>query len=117
MKKVISPLMILLFSTTVLFASDIGGKWTATIDTDNGPMTFYAEFTVNGETLTGTLWNDQGSVEISQGKISGSTFEYAFELDYQKIIHKGKLIDGKLKINTSGAYGEREFTMKRIKEG
>lgn len=109
--------MILLFSTTVLFASDIGGKWTATIDTDNGPMTFYAEFTVNGETLTGTLWNDQGSVEISQGKISESTFEYAFELDYQKIIHKGKLIDGKLKINTSGAYGEREFTMKRVKEG
>lgn len=116
MKKFTTPFIILLLSSSLLFASDIEGKWTATIDTDNGSLTFYAEFDVNGDAMTGTLWSDQGSVEISNGKVSGNTFEYTFELDYQKIGHKGKLVDGKLMINTSGAYGEREFVMTKVKK-
>jgi hypothetical protein len=116
MKKRIISFLLLLFCSSVLFASGIEGKWTATIETDNGPFTFYAEYVVKGEVITGTLYNDQGSIEISNGKINGDEFEYTFELDYNKFKHTGKLVAGKLKIKSSGDYGESEFTLTRVKK-
>lgn len=116
MKKRIISILLFLFCATFLFASEIEGKWTATIETDNGPFTFYAEYTVKGEVISGTLSSDAGSVEISNGKINGDEFEYTFEIDYSKLKHEGKLVDGKLKIKSSGDYGESEFTMTRVKD-
>lgn len=116
MKKRIIPFILFIFCSSVLFASGIEGKWTTTMETDNGPFTFYAEYTVKGEVVSGTLSSDMGSVEISEGKINGDEFEYTFEIDYNKLKHVGKLVDGKLLIKSSGAYGESEFTMTRVKK-
>lgn len=106
----------LLVTTTVLFASKVEGKWTATVDTDNGPFTFTAEYVVKDGKITGTLSSDMGSVEIEPGTIKGNEFEYTFYIDYNKLTHKGKLVDGKLKIKSSGDYGESEFEMTRVKK-
>ena len=114
MRKILAFTIALLFST-VLFASELEGKWKATVDTDNGPFTFYAEFVVKGELLTGTLSSDMGSVEITDGAIKGNEFEYKFELDYNTIKHTGKLVDGKLKIKSGGDY-EMEFEMTKVKK-
>ncbi len=116
MKKRIIPFLLFLFCSTILLASGLEGKWTATIETDNGPFTFYAEYVVKGEVITGTLSSDAGSVEISDGKINGDEFEYTFDIDYNKLKHVGKLVDGELKIKSSGDYGESEFTMTRVKK-
>ena len=116
MKKRIFSFLLFLFCSTFLFASGIEGKWTTTIETDNGPFTFYAEYSVKGETITGTLSSDMGSVEISNGKVNGDEFEYTFELDYNTIKHTGKLVDGKLKIKSGADYGDSEFTMTRVKK-
>lgn len=105
-----------LVTTTVLFASKVEGKWTATVDTDNGPFTFTAEYVVKDGKITGTLSSDMGSVEIEPGTIKGNEFEYTFYIDYNKLTHKGKLVDGKLKIKSSGDYGESEFEMTRVKK-
>ena len=66
--------MLLFFCSTLLFASKVEGKWKATIETDNGPFTFYAEYTVKGDKITGTLSSDMGSVEIANGKIDGDEY-------------------------------------------
>jgi hypothetical protein len=104
------------FTCSVLFASEIEGKWKATIDTDNGPFTFYADYVVKDAKISGTLSNDMGSVEIEEGKVEEETFEYTFYIDYSKITHKGKLVDGKLKIKSSGDMGESEFEMTKVKK-
>ena len=115
MKKTIL-LIALVLCTTILFASEIQGKWTATVDSDNGPFTFTAEYVVKDGKITGTLSSDMGSVEIEPGKVNGNEFEYSFYIDYSKLTHKGKLVDGKLKIKSSGDYGDSEFEMTPVKK-
>lgn len=114
--KRFSILVVLLLTTTILFASKVEGKWTATIDTDNGSMTFFADYVVKDGKISGTLSSDMGSLEIEPGKITGDEFEYSFYIDYNKMTHKGKLVDGKLKIKGSGDYGDSEFEMTRVKK-
>jgi hypothetical protein len=117
MKKIFVSVILVLFCSTMVFASEFEGKWTTTIETDNGPFTFYADYVVKGEIITGSLSSDMGSVEISNGKIVGDEIEYTFEIDYTTMKHKGKLVDGKLEIKSSGGdYGEFEFTMTRVKK-
>lgn len=116
MKKRVITFFVLIFCSTVLFASGVEGKWTTTIETDNGPFTFYADFQVKGEVITGTLSSDIGSVEIYNGKINGDEFEYNFELDYTEHKHIGKLVEDKLKIKSIGGNNDFEFTMDKVKK-
>lgn len=115
MKKFLM-LAVLLLTTTILFASKVEGKWTTTIETDNGEFTFTAEYVVKDGKITGTLASDMGSVEIESGTIKGEEFEYSFYIDYNKMTHKGKLVEGKLKVKSSGDYGDSEFEMTRVKK-
>lgn len=116
MMKKLFILAVFMLATTVIFASKVEGKWTATIDTDNGEFTFTAEYVVKDGKIAGTLSSDMGSVEIESGKVNGDEFEYSFYIDYSKITHKGKLVDGKLKIKSSGDYGDSEFEMTPVKK-
>ena len=109
-------LTVMLLTTTILFASEIEGKWTTTIDTDNGPFTFTAEFAVKDGKITGTLASDMGSVEIEEGTVKGDEFEYSFYIDYNKYTHKGKLVVDKLKIKSATDNGDMEFEMTRVKK-
>jgi hypothetical protein len=109
-------LTVLLITTTILFASKVEGKWTATIDTDNGPFTFTAEYVVKDGKITGVLSSDMGSVEIEEGTVKGDEFEYSFYIDYNKMTHKGKLVEGKLKIKSITDNGDMEFEMTRVKK-
>lgn len=116
MKKILVSAVLVLLCATALYASKVEGKWYATIETDNGPFSFTAEYVVSKDKISGTLSSDMGSVEITDGKITGDEFEYSFLIDYNTIKHKGKFVDGKLEIKTSGSYGESEFTMTREKK-
>jgi len=116
MKKIFVSSILLFFCISMALASKVEGKWTTTIETDNGPFTFTAEYKVEGEVITGTLSSDMGSVDIQNGKIDGDEFEYTIEIDYSTSKHKGKLVDGKLEIKSSGDYGDFEFKMTRVKE-
>lgn len=113
-RQILSACFLLL--CTVAFASGVEGKWKATIETDNGPYTFYADFAVEGEALTGELSSMDGSVVIYNGKIKGNALEYFFDLDYNPIKHEGKLVDGELKMKSTSDNGDMEFTMTRAEE-
>ena len=114
-KNVITALFMLI--STLTFAQNIEGTWTATIDTDNGLFTFYADFDINEEgKLSGSLYSDAGSVDIYATKIDGDKFEYSFDLDYNVIKHKGKMVDGKLEIKMISESYESDLTMSRIEK-
>ncbi len=116
MKRILISMVVLLFCGTALFAGEIQGKWKATIETDNGPFSFTAEYKTEGEKISGTLSSDMGSVTISEGVVKGDEFEYSFYIENSLIKHKGKLVNGELKIKSSGDYGESEFTMTPVKQ-
>lgn len=115
MKKIFVSAFLMLFCSTILFATKIDGKWAASIDTDNGTFEFTLTYKVDGEKLSGILSSDMGELEFTDGKIAGDTFEYKFEIEGYSITHKGKVLNDKeIKISSSGDYGENEFTIKKI---
>ena len=99
----------------VPLASGIEGKWTTTIDTDNGSYTFFAEYVVKDDTIKGKLSSSEGSVNIYDGKINSNGFEYKIDINNYQVKHIGKLVDGKLKIKSISDNGDYEFTMTRVK--
>ncbi len=110
MKKIIISAFLMVLCT-VVFAQKVEGTWTTTVETDNGPYTFNAEYVVKGDTITGKLFSIDGKVKIYNGKINGNEFEYNFDLNNSQIKHVGKLAEGKLKIKSISDNGEAEFTM------
>lgn len=116
MRKITVLSILIFLCGTALFASKVEGKWKATIETDNGPFSFTAEYLVKGDSISGILTSDMGSVEIANGKITGDEFEYTFDIESNTIKHNGKLVDGKLEIKSSGYYGDSEFIMTREKK-
>ena len=114
MKKAFISTIMLLLCSTLVFASKVDGKWGTTIDTDNGPFSFTVVYKVDGEKLSGSFSSDMGDLDFTGGKISGDEFEYSFDIDGYIIKHKGKLVEGEIKIKSSGDYGESEFTMKKV---
>ena len=115
MKKIIiSAFLVVLCAAT--FAQNVEGAWTTTIETNNGPYTFNAEYVVKGDTITGKLYSVDGKVKIYNGKINGDEFEYNFDLDVYQIKHEGRWVDGELKMKSISDNGESEFTMTPLKE-
>lgn len=117
MKKILVSTFLMLFCSTFLFASGIEGKWSASIETDNGDFSFTITYNVDGENLSGIISSDMGDVTFKDGKIEGDTFKYEFYLDSYTISHEGKVLNDKeIKIKSSGDYGDSEFTIKKIEE-
>ncbi|NQU54898.1 MAG: hypothetical protein HQ522_20445 [Bacteroidetes bacterium] len=115
MKKILGSTFMLLFCTTMLFASKIDGKWAASVDTDNGTFEFTLTYKVDGEKLSGTMVSEMGELEFADGKVNGDTFEYKFEIEGYSITHKGKVLnDNEIQIKSSGDYGENEYVIKKI---
>ena len=117
MKTIFISVILVLFSSTILFASDIEGKWAGNIETDNGTFEFTLTYKVDDKKLSGTFASDMLEIKFTDGKIKGNTFEYKFEIEGYSIIHKGKVInDNEIKINSSGDFGDHEYIIKKIVE-
>jgi len=115
MKKIVVSIFMVLFCTTMLFASKIDGKWAASVDTDNGTFDFTLTYKVDGDKLSGTISTEMGDLEFTDGKVNGDTFEYKFDIEGYSITHKGKILnDNEIKILSSGDYGENEYVIKKI---
>jgi len=114
---------VLLFALAALpaLASDIDGKWTATIKTPDGVRHYIYEFHAQGSELNGTFnCAEQKSGDLQQGKIDGSTISF---LEPQTDTH-GRIdityigtVDGD-KIHFTrkvGTFGTDQFVADRVK--
>jgi len=63
-------------------AEDVGGKWNASMETDQGAFSMVFDFTIEGDVLKGTITNDfTGATPIVDGKLEGNklSFKTSFE--------------------------------------
>jgi hypothetical protein len=64
-------------ASKALAAEGITGTWSCVgKDLSEGDMQFTLELKQSGETLSGTIYAEGGSVEITEGKVQGDKFEF-----------------------------------------
>ena len=63
-----------------LAAQDVTGEWTMTFSTDGGDLPATLTLAQDGETLTGVLVSDQGTIEF-EGTIMGNMLKWVVEVD------------------------------------
>ena len=57
-------------------AADIDGKWTGQVQTQQGTADVTFVFKADGEKLTGTMTNQLGEAQISDGSIKGDAVAF-----------------------------------------
>lgn len=92
--------------------------WHASMETDMGPFEFTVVYKVEGETISGTMMTDFGDNDLTDGTVSGDTFEMSFEYDWNVIKQTGKQVnDDEILLKSKDPNGEEtEITLTRIKE-
>jgi hypothetical protein len=74
---------VLLAVAAPVFAADIDGKWTGTIDTPGGAVEINYTFKSDGGTLTGfTTGPDGTQIPIADGKVDGNKVSFKLTLDF-----------------------------------
>jgi hypothetical protein len=101
-----------------IFAADIDGKWTGTIDGGAGPMQLVYSFKADVATLTGsTIGPDGMEVKLSDGKIDGNNISFNLTLDFGgqsiTIAAKGVLSGSDLKMVLDFMGMPFEFVLKK----
>jgi len=115
-----SAAMALLVST-VAFAADVSGTWTASFDTQVGQQSYTYTFKVDGGKLTGTAKSNLGEGTITDGKVNGDDITFTENLNYQgmqlMIPYKGKISGDEIKFTRTVAEGfdPETFVAKRAK--
>jgi hypothetical protein len=104
-------------------AADVNGKWIAQIPgRDGGAIETTFTFKVSGEQLTGSMENQFGEREISDGKISGDDISFRVHIDMGgndiTFIFNGKIAGNEIKFTRERKGGEFgpakvEFVAKR----
>ncbi len=106
-------LLALMCFAAVAVAADLNGKWEGKINAMGQDMTIAFVFKVDGETLTGSVESEMGSMAISNGKINGDDFTFNVDVNGMPIAHKGKINGDAVTIKTEGEMA-MEFTLKRV---
>ena len=114
---------LVLAAVSVVWASDLNGKWVAQVQGQNGQTretTF--NFKVEGSKLTGTVSGRQGDNPISDGTVKGDDVSFTVVANFNgneiKLLYKGKVTGDDLKLSRTREGGDQpaqEFTAKRVK--
>ncbi len=101
-------------------AADISGQWTATFNTQVGEQHYTYTFKVDGDRLTGTAKNDNGTTEITKGTINGDDISFVENLNMMgntiAITYTGKISGDEIKFTRKvGDFATEELVAKRVK--
>lgn len=101
--------ILLLLVTSVAFAADVSGTWTASFDTQVGQQTYTYTFKVDAGKLTGTAKSNLGEGTITNGTVNGDDITFTENLTYQdqmlQIVYKGKISGDEIKFTRTVAEG------------
>ena len=92
-------------------AADVPGTWQAQVPgRDGNLMDTTFQFKVSGGQLTGTVENQFGQREISDGKVSGDDISFTVNIDaggnQLTFLYKGKVSANEIKFNRERKGGE-----------
>ena len=101
-------------------AADVAGKWVAQVPGRDGE-THETVFNLktDGGQLTGTVSNQRGEQQISEGKIDGNDLSFSVTMEFNgnsmKFLYKGKVAGDEIKFTRQREGGDRtqDFTAKR----
>lgn len=82
-------LVLVLAFTAAAFLADVTGRWTASVETPNGPFEIVYSFEASGETLTGSLETPNGPVPIREGTVSGNDIAFVIDIMGGAVRHTG----------------------------
>ena len=117
MKKILVPALALILCTSFIIASKIDGKWKGSVETDEGSFYFTVTYNVEGDSLSGRIESDYGTIDFSGGTVTDDEFEYSFYMEGYEIPQKGKLIsDDEIEITYQDDYGENTIKLTRVPE-
>jgi hypothetical protein len=119
-KKFALAILFVALGTVSVFAADITGKWTASLETPRGTQALTFDFHVDGAALTGKITTPRGDSDITDGKVDGDTITFnqvvSFNGEERKIAYKGTVSGDSIKFTrTMGDRPPAEFTATRAK--
>src|SRR5262249_13414804 len=120
MKRVAALAIALVLLAVPVFAADVDGKWTGSIDTPMGTVPVGFTFKADGAVLTGTTTSpDGGEVAISDGKVDGSKITFNVNLDFGgmalMIAYSGIVSAEEIKLSAEVLGMPFEFAVKKAK--
>ena len=107
LRKLLALVSLTLLCLATAFAAGATGKWTATFNTQVGEQKYTWDLTAAGSKLTGKYTSENGSGDITDGKIEGDQLSWVENLNYQdmplRIVYKATLSGDELKISRNVA--------------
>ena len=80
-------------------AQNLDGSWKGKMSTPNGDMDLIFTFKVDGDTLSGNVTSEMGTLPIENGKINGNEFSFDVDVNGQVINHTGVLDSNVVKLS------------------
>jgi hypothetical protein len=111
--------LLVLLSTTLVFAADVTGAWKGEAKGPNGdgfPLTF--TFKQDGAKLMGTVTGPGGDLDISDGKIDGDKISFTVSVNGLTITHDGVISGDQIKLTTKTSdpnFPGGDMTLTRVK--
>ena len=68
--------------TGSLLAGDVSGKWKGEVTTQRGTQEMTIDLKAAGDAVTGSVTNQRGSTEISDGKVSGDMVSFKTKMSF-----------------------------------
>ena len=113
MKTFITGILLFLLSITS-FAQNLDGSWKGKMGTPNGDMDLIFTFKVDGDTLSGNVISQMGTLPIENGKINGNEFSFDVDVNGQIISHTGVLDSNIVKLSLP--WTDQPMELSRVKK-
>ena len=104
-------------TATIGFAADVAGTWQGSVPGPEGEFMLVFNFTVDGESLGGTVDGPGGQLPLTKGTIKGDDLSFNVDLDASTTItHEAKATGDSIVVKATGPWGTSEYTLKRPDE-
>jgi hypothetical protein len=116
MRLTIATVTACVLAVATVLAADISGKWKGVVHTQQGDLALVFNFTVQGDTLGGTVEGPGGMLDITDGTIKGDAIAFSVVLDSANTItYEGKVRGDEIDMKSRGPWGESAYTLQRAK--
>jgi hypothetical protein len=104
-----------------VFAADVDGKWSGTVDTPGGQFPVNFTFKADGAMLAGSLAGPDGSeIPVKDGKIDGNNISFSITLDFGgmpfELSYKGVVSPEQIQFSGDAGGMPFEFVVKRVSQ-
>lgn len=111
MRRLVLFTVMMMLGALSLAAADVSGTWVAQVPgRDGNTMETTFNFKASGETLTGTMSNQYGDREISDGKVTGDDVSFNVHIEFggnqMTLAFAGKVTGSEIKFKRERKGGE-----------